>query len=99
MNYILEDKTPVPCHNLIEWAKWFVMNRDKKVVKQENLPGDVYVSTVFLGVDHAMIGSEEPLLFETMVFGGELDGECARCSTWEQAEVQHALTVQRIFDA
>lgn len=38
--------------------------------------GKVYVSTVFLGIDHGS-GTGLPILFETMVFGynGEVDDE------------------------
>jgi hypothetical protein len=48
----------------------------------------VEVSTVFLGLDHAW-GKGPPMLFETMIFGGEHDQYQERCSTWEQAEEMH----------
>jgi len=55
------------------------------------------VSTVFLnGLDHNYSDSGPPLLFETMIFHKDnpgLDHECARCSTWDQAEAQHARLV------
>lgn len=37
--------------------------------------GDIYVSTVFLGLDHSFgsFGECKPVLFETMIFGGEHD--------------------------
>ena len=50
--------------------------------------GDVCVSTVFLGLNHAF-GNEPPELFETMIFGGLHDQHQERCSTWEQAEEMH----------
>ncbi|KRQ99299.1 hypothetical protein [Bradyrhizobium valentinum] len=34
-----------------------------------------------------------PLLFETMIFGGPRDLAQQRCSTWAQAERQHAEAV------
>ena len=49
---------------------------------------EVLISTVFLGLDHSWNGGE-PLLFETMIFGGKYDGEMCRCSTWQQAEIMH----------
>lgn len=43
--------------------------------------GPISISTVWLGLDHAW-GSELPLIFETMVFGGAHDQEQERY-TWE----------------
>lgn len=57
-------------------------------VAQEHV-GGVRVSTVFLGFDHNIFG-DIPLLFETMIFGGEHDGYQERCSTWTEAEKMHA---------
>jgi hypothetical protein len=52
--------------------------------------GPYTVSTVFLVLDHNFGDSNEPILFETMVFGGEEDYEpCERCSTWDEAVEQH----------
>lgn len=52
----------------------------------------------FLGIDHNW-GVGPPLLFETMVFGGWLDGEQERCSTWDEAEAQHKTMVLRVKDS
>ena len=49
------------------------------------------VSTIFLGV-----GFEVYSLFETMVFGGKLDQEQKRYSTWEEAERGHVLMINRV---
>lgn len=48
---------------------------------------DSSVSTLFLGMDH--IGG----LFETMVFGGPIDGFQIRCATAAQARAIHARVV------
>jgi len=90
--YILEGRTPVKV-NLETWARWFE-TADRKV--RRTTKGDVEVSTVFLGLDHAFGNSEKPLLFETMVFGGPLDQETDRTSTWEEAEAAHEKMVERI---
>lgn len=39
---------------------------------------DVEVSTVWLGLNHRFIGEGPPLIFETLVFGGPLDGHMDR---------------------
>lgn len=94
-NYILKGKTPVLCDDIMEWAKAFERTSER-IVKQTDLPNDVRVSTVFLGLDHSF-GTGEPLLFETMIFGGEHNDYTERCSTWEQAEAQHERCIEMVF--
>lgn len=94
--YILKDKTPVKCDNLIEWAVWY--EKADKHVGKTDLPGGIQISTVFLGLDHAFCG-KEPLLFETMIFGGEHNEYQERYSTWEQAEAGHKRAVEMVFVA
>lgn len=53
---------------------------------------DVSVSTVHLVMDHAW-GGGRPLIFETMVFGGEDDTWCARYATEPQASTGHEAVV------
>ena len=50
--------------------------------------GAVEVSTVSLEFDH-QYGDGPPLLFETMVFGGPMDGSQWRYATLEEAEKGH----------
>lgn len=83
--YILNGKTPVECNDLMEWAKQ--MEVKNRIVEQSQF-GDVKVSTVFLGLDHSF-GYGEPLLFETMIFGGEHDQYQDRYSTWDEAVEGH----------
>lgn len=51
--------------------------------------GDARVSTVFLVIDHNHCKHGLPIVFETMVFGGEHDLYCERYATWNEAEVGH----------
>lgn len=55
----------------------------------------VDVSTVFLSVDHAHDGA--PVLFETVIFGGPLNGEQWRYRTWDEAVEGHRRAVRRAF--
>ncbi len=48
----------------------------------------VKVSTVFLNIDHGD-GIGDPILFETMVFGGEYDGYQERYCTYDEAILGH----------
>jgi len=85
--YLLNGKEPVECDDILEWVKLFKKDVSRRVART-NKPG-VYISTVFLGLDHSW-GDGPPLLFETMVFGGELDDLQWRYSTWDQAVVGHS---------
>lgn len=92
--YILIGQTPVPEPDLLKWALWFEEDPDKRIVQQTKI-GCTMVSTVFLGLDHGLLFDGPPLLFETMVFVGK-DGRGIyqeRCSTWLEAEAQHAQAV------
>jgi hypothetical protein len=54
---------------------------------------DQRVSTVFLHFDHGWLDEADPVLFETMIFGGPYDGDMWRYSTWEQAKDGHDYIV------
>lgn len=91
--YILIGQTAVPEPDLLKWGEWFE-TADRIVAKTE--VGSILISTVFLGLDHAWHDGA-PLLFETMVFSDTLDAlDCWRCSTWAEAEAQHARVVERM---
>jgi hypothetical protein len=89
--YFLVGKVPKRATDIMEWARAFEQG-DARRVAETNLPDGVWVSTVFLGIDHSW-GGGPPLLFETMIFGGENSEYQDRCSTWEQAEAMHAKAV------
>ena len=55
--------------------------------------GGVRISTVFLSIDHGD-GDGPPVLFETMVFGGQFDQDQARYTTWAEAEIGHKAMVR-----
>jgi hypothetical protein len=84
--FILVDRKPVATH-LMAWAEWLQKSQVERIVAQTGM-GDITVSTVFIGLNHNM-AENPPLIFETMIFGGELDGYTKRTSTWEQAETAH----------
>jgi hypothetical protein len=94
-HYKLEGHTPVPCEDFMEWAKWY--ETANRTVKQTEFPDGVKVSTVFLGLDHAFM-SDKPILFETMIFGGEHDDYQERYSTWDEAEAGHQRAIQLVFN-
>ena len=92
--YILDGHEVKEC-DLMTWAKWFgKADRGDRKVARETI-GDSEISTVFLGLDHSF-GGGSPLLFETMVFGGKLDGEMDRYSTWNEAVLGHKAMAERV---
>ena len=92
--FILEGRKAVHCDNLMKWAKWFEVS-DRQVAKTI-LPNGVEISTVFLGIDHNFLGKGKlPILFETMIFGGDLDENMERYSTWQDAEEGHKRWVAK----
>jgi len=82
--YILDGKTPVPLFDTTKWG----LKVDKIIGKDQF--GSVSVSTVFLGIDHSF-GGGDPVLFETMIFGGEHDQYQERYCTWDEAEKGHQI--------
>lgn len=94
--YILDkDGNVVPERDLLSWAKWFE-DSSNRIVKADKV-GDVRVSTIFLGIDHNF-GDGAPVLWETMIFGGEHDGYQDRYTSREDALAGHekALTLANL---
>lgn len=97
--YILDGRRePVPCNDIGKWGSWF--ERHKKAGKHRLAHSELvrngnkcYVSTVFLGLDHAISGP--PILFETMVFNGPMDGHQIRYHTREEALAGHWEVVRQ----
>jgi len=90
--FILEGHKVVYCGDLMKWAKWFE-TADRQVAKT-NISDEIIVSTVFLGIDHNFLG-KLPILFETMVFGGKLNEQMERYTTWQNAEEGHKRWVAK----
>jgi len=90
--YMLKDKVPVHVE-FMEWARYF--EKAERSVKQDVISKDVRVSTVFLGLDHRW-GPGDPLLFETMVFGGEHNHWMNRYCTWDEAVEGHDRAVAMV---
>jgi hypothetical protein len=98
----LEGKIAVPVKSA-EYFEWIVQDPDhgvRKVLTDEYLSGtdEILVSTTFLmGINHRWMNGTEPLLFETMVFGGTMDHAQWRYSTWEQAEAGHQEVLDQLL--
>jgi len=100
--YILDDNgEPVPCDDVVVWGRWLERaSRDRsRIIAQDLDERDpaktVKVSTVFLGLDH-QFGDGPPVLWETMVFGGVLDGEIRRYTSRAEALRGHQAMCERV---
>lgn len=102
MRYVLDGHEPKVSTLTESDIEYF---RDICVTIKENFfgheaIGEIHVSTIFLGLDHARHGP--PLLFETMIFGldeGERGNYQTRCSTWDQAMQMHADAIEYVKNA
>lgn len=64
-------------------------------VARTDVNDEVSVSTVFLVMNHAY-DDGPPMIFETMVFGGEHDNDCWRYSTEDEARAGHDRIVKAL---
>lgn len=96
--YILVGRAPIAV-NTSMWVKFIEGRRDDKDgdwrVGLDHINDKCHVSTVFLGIDHNFSREGDPILFETLVFGGPLDGEMTRYCTYAEAEKGHAEMVSQ----
>ena len=89
--FVLDEQgDPVPVSDLEAWLRWF--GRADRGVARTVVTPDIAVLTTFSGVHDAADG-RAPLLFDTRVFGGVLNGEEIQHSTRVDAIAGHALLV------
>ena len=96
--YALDGHIPVPCcdiHDIEAWGRWFEQ-ADRLV--GSNVVRGIWVSTIFLGIDHNFAGEGDPILFQTTASNEELEISEWRYSTWEQAARGHQTIVNGIWE-
>jgi len=97
--YILDDDgNPVRCDDIVAWGHWYQNTRNRIVAQDFDEQGEG-ISTVFLGMDHSFTEKGPPILWETLVFGGPLDGEMERYSSLADALMGHAVMRVRVREA
>jgi hypothetical protein len=93
--YILDaEHRPVKAASMMQWAQWFE-DFNNRIVDYTEITSAVYVSTVFVGLDHRFGGGGPPIVFETCIFGGPLDGNEWRYASWDDAEAGHKAAVRK----
>lgn len=97
LNYILDEHgNPKPA-DILEWAQWF--EHTDRHVGSTVIARGVHVSTVYLGIDHGYPflhdpdGPYKPVLWETMIFGGRMDGYQDRYTSLQAAKEGHERAV------
>ena len=100
LNYILDDNgDPVPCDDILQWGQWFETSGAARRIADDKDEGPdatpIRVSTVFLGLDH-QFGIGPPVLWETLVFGGALDGAMMRYTSKADALRGHQAMCRRV---
>ncbi|KKN04351.1 hypothetical protein LCGC14_1098300 [marine sediment metagenome] len=98
MNYILDERgEPKAEPDVIAWAQWYESFPLERIVALDKGVGDAdRVSTVFLAIDYNLSEEGPRILYETLVFGGDLDGETERYSTRAEAVIGHIEMVERV---
>ncbi len=94
--YILREGMVVEEPDYVKWAQWYenTPEQDRRIACTKVKYGTV--ATVFLAMNMTLSQSNPPLLFETRVQGGWLDGEWERFATLEEAKAGHEVWVARV---
>lgn len=94
--YLNEQNEPVRC-TCEEYGKNYREYESRRMKsKLKTVINGSEVSTVFLSIDHGYFDSGNPVLWETMVFGGALDGVMERYSNREDAVKGHKTMCDRV---
>lgn len=91
--YKLDGVRPVPDETN---GLWMQQNNVARRVALTKIAKNIEVSTVFLCFDHSFGDNDKPILFETLVFGGTMDGYMKRYENWIEAEQGHQEVVDKV---
>lgn len=95
--WILDERgEPVPA-DAETWGFWFE-SADRHVADDADEQTGWRVSTVFIGLDHNFSNAGPPVLWETLVFGGPLDGEMERYTSRADALEGHRAMCARVTE-
>lgn len=94
-----ENYNLVNLNSLEEWIEQTKKLAEKRIIGRNHVfvnDERIFVSTVFLGIDHSFSNHGEPILFETMVFGGINDQYQNRYCTFREACNGHLQVLEQI---
>ncbi|MDZ8108967.1 MAG: hypothetical protein RM338_25545 [Nostoc sp. DedQUE12a] len=87
--YILEGKNPVAIESFKDWNLWMASASFRDTTVMLNELKDCLISTKFVGINLNPHPSGKPMIFETLVIGGPLDGKRNWYPTWNEAIQGH----------
>lgn len=94
--YILDnDRNPVKT-SIDKYIEWEKGNPDARKLRRDEV-GESRISTVFLGLDHSW-GDEPPVLWETLVMGGDNSDYMERYTSEADAIAGHNSILKNIMD-
>ena len=84
--------------DLLTWARWFDRSsRDGTRILAQDRDEDLLISTVFLGLDHGFPPEDSlPVLWETMIFGGQHHEYQERYTSRDDALAGHRRACSRV---
>ncbi len=94
--YLLRDGEVVEEQDPSEWLKWVENDYHKVSCIAQTGTAQATVQTHFLAINLTLAKDEPPLLFETRVSGGWLDGHREKFATLEDARSGHLACVDRV---
>lgn len=95
--YKLEGQTPVAVKSFMEWSLWIMSAKTTVMINELK---DSIISTRFVGIDlNPGSGNfnSQPMVFETLVTGGALDGNRNFYPTWDEAIQGHLKICTQVF--
>ena len=91
--YIIKNEQPDPEPDIEKWGQWF--STDDRIIQQNNVNG-IFISTIFLGLDHNFLGGTKPILWETMIFNLHIDEPQWRYDSLEKALKGHQQALRMV---
>ena len=80
---------------------WGHFMEERRHIGWTGINSECHVSTVFIGIDHRIMGAGPPILFETMIFGGpkSIDERTWRYASYDDAITGHKMAVAKVRTA
>ena len=97
VHYAFKDGEIIEIHDFLEWAKWFERSATDPLYSRtiaRIARGDVFISTVFLSLDHSF-DDGPPVLFETLVTVDGEEEDMLRYITLEEAKIGHGECIEK----
>ena len=95
--YKLEGQTPVAVESFMKWSLWLMSAQTTVMINE--LKNSI-ISTRFVGIDlnpGSCNSNSQPMVFETLVIGGALDGKKNIYPTWDEAIQGHLKIASQVF--